>query len=78
MKTDLQTSLEEAIACAKQQTLSLFVKELMVALKRERFQLENLVEALADYTHERPDFEEVTKKLEEAVTEIRRANEIFK
>ena len=78
MKTDLQTSLEEAIACAKQEALSLFVKKLMVALKTQGFQLENLVEALTDYTHERPDFKEVTKKLEEAVTEIRRANEIFK
>jgi hypothetical protein len=78
MKSLLTQSLEQAVADVRQQALSQLVRELMVCLKKQGFDFDHLILAMVDYADQRPDWQEVVKRLEEASSEVAKANELFK
>jgi hypothetical protein len=71
----LSERLEEALAAAKQQTLSNFTRELIVMLMQYGYQVEDLISAITDYVDQNPSWIDATKYLEdagEAITSTRK------
>ena len=66
----LRDSLEEAMAGLRDEAMALFVKELMVALAKENYRFDDLLQGLASYADERPDWVQVVKLLEDAAEEV--------
>ncbi len=69
----LKTSLEEAMAGLRAQSMDLLAQQLMTALSQENYTLEDFLHGLATYTDARPDWEEVTRHLELAAEEVSKA-----
>ncbi len=69
----LATSLEEVMAGLRGQCMALLAQELMAALLKQNYSLEDFLHGLADYTDTRPDWEQVTRHLELAAQEVRTA-----
>ncbi len=66
----LTTSLEEAMAGLRAQSMTLLAQELMAALLKENYSLDDFLQGLADYTSLRPDWEKVTSYLELAGQQV--------
>jgi hypothetical protein len=66
----LTNSLQEAIAAARSQSMDLLAQELMAALLKENYQLDEFLEGLAGYTDKKPGWEQVTRYLELASEEF--------
>ncbi len=74
-RTHLQSYLEESMAGLRDEAMNLFARELMIALRRENYHLEDILDGLATYAFETFDDEQLTKHLEAAsdrVKELRR------
>jgi hypothetical protein len=72
---DIRESLEAAMLAARTEMLRLFVQELMIVLAKKDFRLNDLLEALAEYSERRADWSRVTEHLvaaSGAVVEARR------
>lgn len=69
---DMTESLTQAIKSCKRQALTEFVKQLMQVLKQSSWDIEHLIDALADYADQRDDWEAAVKHLEDASIEISR------
>lgn len=65
--------LNEATVTARKITMQLFVQELMLALAKENYRLNDLSEALAEYARRREDWKSVVHHLEQAAAEVVRA-----
>lgn len=77
-RTHLQSALEELMAQLRDETMDLFARELMLALGRENYHLEDILDGLATYAYETFDDETLTKHLEEAsdrAKELRRQSQ---
>ena len=66
----LRDSLEEAMAGLRDEAMALFVKELVVALAKENYRFDDLLQGLASYADERADWVQVVKHLEDAAEEV--------
>lgn len=62
----LQSYLKESMAGLRDEAMNLFARELMIALRREGYHLEDILHGLASYAYETFDDEVLTKHLEEA------------
>ena len=62
----LNEALRELVASVRRQVLSQLVENLMTALEAEGYHLDQLIDAFADYTDTKPEWEEGCKRLEEA------------
>lgn len=72
---DIRENLETAMMAARQEMLRLFVEELMIVLAKQDFRLNDLLDALTDYSQKRKDWSKVTEHLvaaANAVTEAKR------
>lgn len=69
---ELTKHLQEALALTKQQALSQFVNTLAAVLRAQGFTLDQLIDALADYADQRPEFQGAVKSLEDASMAITR------
>ncbi len=69
----LTTSLEEAMAGLRAQSMTLLAQELMAALSKHNYSLDDFLHGLADYSDARPDWEQATTYLELAAEEICKA-----
>ncbi len=69
----LTTSLEEAMAGLRAQSMTLLAQELMAALLKENYSLDDFLHGLASYTDTKPDWEEVTRHLDLAAEEVSKA-----
>lgn len=77
-RTHLQSSLEEVMAQLRNETMDLFARELMIALRRENYHFEDILDGLATYAFEEFNDEVLTKHLEEAsdrAKELRRQSQ---
>lgn len=73
---DIRENLEIAMTAARTEMLRLFVSEFMIVLAKQDFRLNDLLEALAEYSERRADWSEVTGYLIQAanaVVEAKRA-----
>lgn len=73
LNAKLTELLNEATITARKITIRLFVRELMVALAKEGYRLNDLSEALAEYAKGRDDWGTVVHHLESAAAEVVRA-----
>lgn len=65
--THLQSYLKEAVAGLRWEAMKLFARELMSALEKEGYQLEDLLQGLASYVNAHGEnWEPVVKLLEDA------------
>lgn len=62
--------LTEATVTARRITMQLFVQELMLALAKENYRLNDLSEALAEYAKRRDDWGTVVHHLQAAAAEV--------
>ena len=72
---DIREGLETAMTAARTEMLWLIVKELMVVLAKQDFRLNDLLEALAEYSERRADWSEVTEHLVAAANAVVEAKE---
>jgi hypothetical protein len=72
LETEITDSLTHAVDHARLLAISVFTQELMVALAKENYYLDDLLDALADYANQREDrredWREVARYLSEAST----------
>lgn len=73
LNTKLTELLTDATVTARRITIQLFVNELMAALAKENYRLNDLSEALAEYARRRDDWATVVHHLEAAAKEVVRA-----
>ncbi len=78
MESDIRSHLEEAIAANRKQALAQFFQELLPLLRKQGYDLSDLITALSDFASQRDDFEKAVECLDHAVLEIEKANEVFK
>lgn len=69
----VRQGLESAVRLARQETLETFVRELMIALAKENYRLDDLLDALTVYSQNRKDWSKVTEHLVIAAQEVRQA-----
>lgn len=67
---DLKEHLQCSMVSLRQEALRLFVGELMVALAKQDYRLNDLLEALALYSEGRKDWAKVTALLDQAAQEV--------
>jgi hypothetical protein len=60
---DIRENLETAMTAARTEMLRLFTEELMVVLAKQNFRLDDLLQALAEYSERRADWSKVTEYL---------------
>ncbi len=72
---DIREGLESALMSARMEMLRVFVQELMIVLAKQDFRLDDLLEALAEYSERRADWSKVTQHLVAAANEVREAKE---
>lgn len=65
--------LQSAVRAARQECLQAFVRELMVALAKENYRLDDLLDALTVYSQGRSDWSKVTEHLIAAAEGVRGA-----
>lgn len=70
LNVKLTELLSEATVTARKITIQLFVQELMVALAKQNYRLNDLSEALAEYAKRRDDWKTVVYHLESAAQEV--------
>ena len=70
LNAKLTQLLNEATVTARKITMQLFVRELMTALAKENYRLNDLSEALAEYAKRRDDWATVVHHLEAAAQEV--------
>jgi hypothetical protein len=58
------------MAGLRDEAMALFVKELVVALAKENYRFDDLLQGLASYADERADWVQVVKHLEDAAEEV--------
>lgn len=68
---ELREHLECSMLSLRQQAISLLVQELMVVLQKQGYFLDDLLEALAQYSEARPEWVRVTELLDRAVDVVR-------
>ena len=71
----LRTYMQEVMAALRQRTMQLLVTELVAAFATQRYQLEEFIDAIADYAASQTGWEEVVKHLElasKSVVKVRR------
>lgn len=71
----LQSYLRESLAGLRDEAMNLFSRELIIALRRENYHLEDILNGLASHAYETFDDEILTKHLEEGAArakELRR------
>ena len=68
---DLREHLECSVLSVRQEMLRVFVKELMVALRKQNYMFDDLLDALSEYSEGRSDWAEATQLIDRAVNEIR-------
>lgn len=68
--THLEEYLQEAMAGLRDEAMNLFVKKLMIALAKENYRLDDLLQGLATYAEGRSDWANVVKHLEDAAEEV--------
>ncbi len=73
LEIKLAQLLAEATVTARNLTMQLFVQKLMVALAKENYRLNDLLESLAEYAKRREDWSNVVHHLEAARDEVVRA-----
>jgi hypothetical protein len=71
----LTSHLEEALFAAKQQALSSFTRELIIVLMQGGYNVEQLIDAISDYTDRNESWNEATKYLERASAVIAKTRE---
>lgn len=69
----VREQLEVAVRVVRQETLEIFVRELMIALAKENYRLDDLLDGLTLYSQRRSDWSEVTKCLAAAAVGVRAA-----
>lgn len=74
----VRQQLESAVKTARQESLQMFVKELMIALAKQNYRLDDLLDALAVYSQGRSDWSKVTEHLIAAEREVREAKKRLK
>lgn len=77
-QTHLQSYLKESLAGLRHEAMNLFVRELMIALRREGYHLEDLLHGLSSHAYETFDDEPLTNHLEGAsdrAKELRRQSQ---
>ena len=67
---DIRENLETAMTSARMEMLRLFVEELMIVLAKQDFRLNDLLEALVDYSEKRKDWTKVTEHLVAAANAV--------
>lgn len=72
---DIREGLETAMTAARQEMLRLFVEELMITLAKQDFRLNDLLEALVEYSERRADWSKVTEHLVAAANAVVEAKE---
>jgi hypothetical protein len=65
--------LQAVVRFARQESLRIFVHQLMIALAKENYRLDDLLEALVHYSGRRADWSKVSEHLSAAVQEVRGA-----
>jgi hypothetical protein len=68
---ELREHLECSMFSVRQEMLLVFVKELMVALRKQNYMFDDLLDALSQYSEQRSDWLEATQLIDRAVNEIR-------
>jgi hypothetical protein len=72
--------MQEVMAALRQQSMNLLVAELVIAFRTESYQLNEFIDALADYAASQTGWEKVTEHLElasKALLKIRRESGDF-
>ena len=72
---EIRENLETAMTAARMQTLCLIVEQFMIVLARQNYRLNDLLDALVQYSERRADWSRVTEHLtaaSNAVVEARR------
>lgn len=69
----VREQLESAVRVVRQETLEIFVRELMIALAKENYRLDDLLDVLGLYSQNRKDWSKVTEHLATAAQEVRQA-----
>jgi hypothetical protein len=69
----IRQQLEFAVKLARRETLQAFVRELMIALAKENYRLDDLLDALTVYSQGRGDWSKVFEHLIAAAKEVREA-----
>ena len=70
-ENDLRGYLTEISVLFKQRCITWFVSELMSVLVAQGFTFEHLIDGIADYAADRPEFESAVCHLEEASRAVR-------
>jgi hypothetical protein len=65
--------LQDVVRFARQETLRIFVEQLMIALAKENYRLDDLLEALVHYSQRRADWSKASEHLSAAAQEVRGA-----
>ena len=72
---DIREGLEAAMTAARMEMLRLVVEQLMIVLAKQNFRLNDLLDALTEYSERRADWSRVTEHLvaaSNAVSDARR------
>jgi hypothetical protein len=72
---DIREGLETAMTAARIEMLCVFVQEMMIVLAKQDFRLNDLLEALAEYSEKRKDWARVTEHLVAASHAVLEAKE---
>ena len=72
---DIKQNLEGAMTAARMETLRVFVEQLMLVLAKQDFRLNDLLEALVEYSERRADWSKVTEHLVAASNAVVEARE---
>lgn len=73
----LKSHLVEVFAALRHQSMVMLAEEIITALLKENFSLDEFLQGIADYTDKIPAYEQATKHLELAAEELfKRRNEI--
>ena len=70
---DIRENLETAMLAARTEMLRLLTQELMIVLAKRDFRLDDLLEALVEFSERRKDWAKVTEHLVAAANEVREA-----
>jgi hypothetical protein len=65
--------LQAVVKFARQESLRIFVEQLMIALGKENYRLDDLLEALFHYSQRRADWSKASEHLSAAAQEVREA-----
>lgn len=78
IQSHLQSYLEESMAGLRHESMDLFARELMIALRREGYHLEDILYGLSSHAYQTFDDERLTNFLEEATNRAKELRRQYK